>query len=158
NKAGLGLRLVTNKPKEPPRVAGVLPDDSMAAGEYKTTVEAAEETRCFGKPTIILLHRVIDGAHTGVALYQYIRLKKIGKRLAPDNKPYLSQVEIALGRPLDILSGESAEPEPIFVGKVFNVAVRWRAASQKGQPEDSSRRKDESDTLRVGSIVALCEL
>ena len=62
------------------------------------------------------------------------------------------------GAERDILSGESAEPEPIFVGKVFNAAVRWRAASQKGQPEDSSRRKDESDTLRVGSIVALCEL
>jgi hypothetical protein len=124
----------------------------MQLGVYKTTVQAAERATAWNKSVAILYHRILDGDHAGVALRQYITIKKVGNAVDVENNPYIEQCEIAIGRQVE--PTDNLDPAAVFVGKVFNVTVRYRKTDprhKKAVRQEETKKKDPNDKLRVGA-------
>jgi hypothetical protein len=160
-KARPALKLVTPAPTSPPqilRLGGTKPAADMKPDTYSVS--------CIGaavKPgRWDVYFQVIDGPHTGTALYMWIPLPKIGEPLMPNNR-LVKECEVALGRPLDT-SDDLRNPKAIFMGRNFLVEVAWRDSEKPGGGKNNKKYgfkthwKDEKDGLRVHSLIALVEL
>lgn len=127
------------------RKNGMSPLD-MPAGHYTALCESARLTAKFSSLVCELEFRVVEGQFFGVRLPGWFLLRCMDPRLC-----YLTQCAIALGR--EIALGERINPEAAFVGKVFVVEARFRAAKHDGTPADPTRSKGSGDFLRIGRLI-----
>jgi hypothetical protein len=137
------------------RQAGVLPTEGMPPGKYKVVCEAARIISKWGKSVAELSFRIVEGDHFGTVLPGWISLHMIGDVVYPGR--YTQQCAAALGH--EIEPGDDIDPEAVFVGKMLLVDVRFRSTDGKSRsPEDTNRKKDKKDFLRVCSILGIGEL
>jgi hypothetical protein len=153
----VGGAAATPKPKQL-RAGGLLPDESMAPGEFIANCEGATLTTK-GKTTIAVLEfRIVDGPHSGTALRQWITVPDVDG-IVPLGSRYGRQCALALGR--EIESGDDLNPAAIFKSKLFRIDVGYRMTEKIGgtpTPENAQRRKDHEDFLRVHALIAVEEL
>jgi hypothetical protein len=140
------------------RAGGLEPSEEMEPGRYLVNCEAATITKK-GKATIAVLEfRIINEPHSGTALRQWVTIPDIDGSV-PIASRYARQCAIALGR--EIEPGDDLDPSSIFRGKIFLTDVGFRMTEKIGgtpTPENTRRRKDAKDFLRVHSILSLEEL
>ena len=158
-KPKLKLAHLPNKPPPRLRLGGMAPSENKPAGEYKLQCEGASMKPWARGLRIELKHRVIDGEHTGVSLNQWITIDASGV-ISPRSR-YAVQCEIALGRPLEA-EDDLNDPASIFSGRFFKAFVGFRKTEKpKGgmaSTENTMRRKDPADGLRVHELLAREEL
>jgi len=132
------------------------PPLDMPAANYLTLCEGAKVATLWGKPIAVIRFRVTEGKYFGVSLVGYFGIDLVGEVTAAGCE-YNRICEIALGRELE--PGDDIHPSRIFPGKLFEVEARFRKTSPKGKREsqDSSIRKDPSDSLRVGAIIRVVD-
>lgn len=138
------------------RAGGVPPPDDMPAGEYLSICEGAKVATLYGKPTAVISFRVAEGKYFGVSLRAFFKIDLIGEVTTAGCR-YNQICEIALGRPVE--PGDDLHPARVFPGKFFKVLARYSSTTsdKRRLPQDSSIRKDASDTLRVGTILELMD-
>jgi hypothetical protein len=157
-KANLKIVAGTTAKTKHLRAGSLEPSESMAPGQYVAACEGGTVTTK-GKNTVAVLEfRIIDGAHGGTALRQWIQIPDIDG-VVPIASRYGRQCAIALGR--EIESGDDLDPGSIFRGKFFLVDVGFRKTEKTGgtaTENNALRRKDGRDYLRVHAVLELQEV
>lgn len=154
-KSNQKLIAIPTRPPAALRLGGMDPAEDMQPGVYRVSCTGAAVER--GR--IVINYQVIDGAHTGTSLRQWIPTPEDGE-VKPKSR-YAQQCAVALGRPLDV--GDNVNnPASIFSGRFFSVDVGYRKTEKpRGGKYDETfalRRKDHDDGLRVHAILAREEL
>ena len=159
NKARLKLARLPTKAPATLRLGGMEPSKEMEAGNYRISCEGASKESFAGGLRIELRYRVIDGAHTGTALRQWITVDASGV-ISPKSR-YAMQCAVALGRALDPEDSPD-NPASIFLGRIFKAFVGFRKTSKPrggtANEDNALVRKDSSDGLRVHELLNREEL
>jgi hypothetical protein len=158
-KPNTSLKLVPAK-SEKLRLGGLAPSEEMKPGKYLVVCEAAWIEPLGKQHRAVLQFRVTDGKHDGVALRLWVTASDGGGIVSPTSR-YARYCTIALGRPLDT-DDSVGDPAQIFAGRFFQVLVGYRKTErQRGgmaSDENSQRRKDDRDFLRVHEILSMEDL
>jgi hypothetical protein len=161
NRNPAGLKLVAGAPLNNRitelRAGGLAPDDSMAPGEYLASCEGGTITSKGQNMIAVLEFRILDGAHSGTAIRQWITIPVIDG-IVPQGSRYARQCGLALSR--EIEPGDNLTPSAVFKGKLFRVQVGYRKTLKQGgtaSDENALFRKDARDYLRVHQLISLEE-
>ena len=149
------LKLAQAKVRPILRLGGV-EAHNVDPGPYRIACQGAGADEK-GKP--ILLFRMIEPPHTGVALRKWLNISHVNGEIRPGS-PYAKLCRLALQRVPE--PDESLEPNDIFRGKIFLAFVGWRKTDKPrgGQCRDGNelRRKDDKDFPRVHDLLEVVEL
>ena len=150
------LKLVGKLPATKLHLGATAPSPDIKPGDYIAKCTDAWTEFKFKKWRVVWQFQLYEGAHRGVGLRKWKSFEASGE-VAPGSE-YVRACELALGRPLTI-HDDLDDPRNMFADKIFIVRVGFRKTDTSrggiASDENSLRKKDSDDTLRVHEILSL---